>query len=105
MRRLPSGLPHNFIESTHVRAKGLRNFDGAVGLLVVLKNREPGAAYGQAATVDGVHKLRLGLGAALSGTRPVTDIRPPCLKGVEVGAGGDFAVKILAGQPDFEIES
>jgi hypothetical protein len=99
---MPSWLPDNSIHSTHVGTEGFRNEHGAVSLLVVFEDRQPGAADGQAAAVERVHKLGLGLGA-LHGRRPVADVGAARLKGVEVGAGRNFAIKILAGQPDLEI--
>ena len=47
-------------------------------------------------------ELRLCLGALRCG--PVTDVGAAGLEGFKVGAGGDFAVKLLAGEPDFEVE-
>ena len=47
-------------------------------------------------------ELGLGLGAR-RGSRAVADVGAARLEGVEVGAGRDFAVEILAGQPDFEV--
>ena len=49
-----------------------------------------------------MNKFRLGLCALTC--RPVADVGSPGLESVEVGAGGDFAVKLLAGEPDFEVE-
>ena len=97
---MPSGLPDYSIESAHIGPQGLGNEDRAVGLLVVFEDREPGAAHGQAAAVERVHKLGLGLRPP---ARPVADVGAPRLKGVEVGAGRDFAVEILSRQPDFEV--
>ena len=43
--------------TAHVGAQRLGNDDGAVGLLVVFENGEPGAAHGQAAAVEGVDEF------------------------------------------------
>jgi hypothetical protein len=37
-------------------------------------------------------------------SRPVADVRPPRLEGLEVRAGRNLAVKLLAGKPDFQVE-
>ncbi len=42
-------------------------------------------------------------GLALGAGRPVADVGAPRLEGIEVGAGGNFAVETLARQPDLEI--
>ena len=73
---------------------------GAVGLLVVFEDGEPGAADGQSAAVDGVDEFVFtfaagGLEADVGATR---------LEAFEVGAGRDFAIELLARKPDFEIE-
>ena len=73
--------------------------DGAVGLLVVLENREPGAANGEAAAVECVHEFGLLFAGGLE-----ADVGAASLEGFEVGAGGDFAIELLAGEPDFEVE-
>ena len=46
-----------------------------------------------------------GLALAPAAARAVADVGAARLEGVEVGAGRDFAVEILAGQPDFEVVS
>src|SRR5579863_551375 len=100
---MPSFLFSNSIYSTHIWAKRFRNEDGAVGLLVVFDDGEPGAAHGKPAAIDGMHKLGLGGLAGLSGGGPVANIGAARLKGFEVGTGRDFAVEVLARKPDFEV--
>src|SRR6185437_6406679 len=82
-----SGLAHT------INGSGL-----AVGLLVVLENRDPGAPDGQAAAVDGVRQTALALAA---GAEP--NVGPPRLKIREVAAGADLAIRLLAWKPDLEI--
>src|SRR6476646_7501135 len=72
-------LRGNALQPAHV---GSQNF----------KNCKPGSADCEAAAVQGVDKLVLGLGAC----RLVADVGPPCLKGFEIRAGRDFAVELLA---------
>ncbi len=84
--------------AVHVWDEGLGNYDAAVGLLVIFEDGEPGAADGQAAAVERVDELGL--------ARPswaVADVGAAGLEGLEVGAGRDFAVEVLAGEPDFEV--
>jgi hypothetical protein len=99
---MPSWLPDNSIESAHVGRMDFRNLHGAVGLLVVLKDRQPGAAHGQAAAVDGVDKLGLGLGAPFP-AGPGSG----CWRGApgrrRSWSRRRFRGKVLAGQPDFEV--
>ena len=84
--------------AVHVRDEGVWNFDGAIGLLVVLEDCEVGAAYGQAAAVDGVKEVGF---FRAGGT--VFNVCAAGLEGFEVGAGGDLAVEVLSGEPDFEV--
>ena len=69
-------------------------------MLVVFENREPGAAHGEAAAVEGVHEFILSLGCR--GLE--ADVGAAGLEGFEVGAGRDFPIELLAGKPDFEVE-
>src|ERR1039458_1319392 len=84
----------------HVGNEGRGDADGAVGLLVVLEDGEVGASDGEAAAVEGVDEL----GFLLAGGAEA-NVGAAGLKALEVGAGADFAVKLLAGQPDFEVVS
>ncbi len=84
--------------AVHVWDEGLGYFDAAVGLLVVFEDCEIGSAYGEAAAVEGVEEL----GLAGSGWA-VADVGSAGLEGLEVGAGADLAVEVLAGEPDFEV--
>jgi hypothetical protein len=93
-------LTGNAFQAAHVGPERFWNQDRAVGLLIVFDNRHPCASHGQPAAVQGVNELELALGTA----GPVTDVRSPRLEGVEVRAGGDFPVKLLAGEPDLQIE-
>src|SRR5581483_5284869 len=77
-----------------------RDEHGAIGLLVILENGQPGAAHGEGAAIQSMNefRLRLALGA-------VADIGAPRLKRLKIRAGGDFAEKLLAGEPDFDVVS
>src|ERR1039458_5914142 len=99
---MPSSFFNNSIQSAHIWTKKLGDKYGAIGLLVVFDNGEPGAAHGETAAIEGMHELRFGL-CARRGCGAVADVGTARLKGVEVGAGRDFAIKILARQPDLEV--
>ena len=75
--RQPSDPTANFsardpLQPAHVRPQSLRDQHRAVGLLIILQNRQPGPAHGQPAAVEGVHKfvLRLRARPACSGYWP-----------------------------------
>src|SRR5262249_55645415 len=70
---------------------------GAVGLLVVFDDREPGAADRYAAAVERVHEFAFG-GLAFGADRGAAR-----LKSFAVGAGRDFAEGVGAGEPDFDV--
>src|ERR1700723_3967317 len=84
--------------AVHVRHEYVGNPDGAVGPLVVLKNCEIRAAYGETAAVEGVKELGF-FGAG--GTE--ANVGASCLESLEVRARGDLAVEVLTGQPDLEV--
>src|SRR5579863_5124457 len=69
----------------------------AVGLLVVFKDREPSAADSEPAAIESVDEI--GFAAA----RFDFNRRAAGLVGLEVGAGRDFLVGVLAGEPDFDV--
>ena len=87
-------------EPAHIGAKRFRNEDGAVGLLVVLENGEPGASDGEAAAIDGVDEF--GFRFATGGLE--TNVGATGLEAFEVGAGRDFAIELLARKPDLKVE-
>src|SRR5712692_3893352 len=78
--------------------QGLGNNDAAVGLLVVLHDRHPGAADGEAAAVERVDEVGLA-----AGVRAIADIHPPRLEGFEVAARGDLIELIQPRQPHFDV--
>src|SRR5579883_299274 len=67
--------------AAHVRYQRIRHAHGAVSLLIVFENGEPGAAYGKSAAVQGVEKLVLPLALGA-----IADIGTAGLEGLEVGA-------------------
>src|SRR5919107_282177 len=82
----------------HVRPERFGDEDGAVLLLVVLKDREPRAADGEAGAVERVDVL--GLRAA----RPAEAyLRAARLVRLEVRARRDFAEGVLRGQPHLQV--
>src|SRR5437660_1124202 len=72
--------------------------NAAVSLLVVLDDRHPGPADGQAASVQSVDELRLVLAF-----RTVADIRPPRLIRFKIRARRNLAKQLLPRQPDLDI--
>src|SRR5271166_586774 len=86
--------------SPHIRLQRFRNTYAAVGLLIVLDDRNPCASNRQPAAVQRMQKLRLALAL-----RTVANIRPPCLKALEVRTRRNLAKQILARQPDFDVIS
>src|ERR1700674_1624782 len=94
------GNDGRYAVGAHIRLQRLRNAHAAVGLLIVLQNRNPSTSYRQCAAIQRVQKFSLALSL---GT--VADIRPPCLKSFAVRAGRNFAEKILSRQPDFDVIS
>src|SRR5262245_6285234 len=78
------------LEPVHVWPQRLGDHDAAVRLLVVLHDRDHGAADGKPAAVERVHEARLGLGLG-----PVADARAARLEVGAVGAGRDLAIGVL----------
>src|SRR5260370_22417764 len=92
--------PYGDVVRAHVGLQRLRNAHAAVGLLIVLQDRNPCAPYRQGAAVQRVQEFSL---APSLGT--IADIRPPCLKSFKVRARRNLAEQILTGQPDFNVIS
>src|SRR5665213_2739621 len=80
-----------------VRAQSFGHNDAAVGLLVVFDDGKPGAADGESAAVESVDEVSFA--AAGFGLNRC----PAGLVSLEVGAGRDFLVAVLAGEPDFYV--
>src|SRR5262249_55439157 len=74
----------------HVGTQSLWNQYSAVGLLIVFKDRETGAPDCQGAAGQGMDVFSLVLAL-----RPEADIGTAGLKGLEIGAGGNFAEQLL----------
>ncbi len=84
--------------AAHVGDQGVGDADGAVGLLVVFKKGEIGAADRKAGAVEGVDKL-----AFFGAFGLVADVGAASLEGLEIGAGTDLAIGVLAGYPDLQV--
>src|SRR5580700_3047301 len=91
-------LPANYIRA-QIRPQRLRHYHAAIPLLVVFDDRHPGAAHSQAAAVQRMGELGLALRTFESYGSAAG------LEGLEIRAGGDFLVAVLARQPDFDIVS
>src|SRR5258706_3952109 len=72
--------PRNSVNS-HVRPQNSRDYDGAIRLLIILHDRNPGASNSQPRAVQRMHELAL---SAPLGLEP--DTRAPCLKRFAVRA-------------------
>lgn len=80
----------------HVGPQGFGDCDGAVFLLIVFEDGDEGAADGEAGSVEGVYEF--GFFVALE-----SDVCAASLEVEAVGAGADFAVGVLPGEPHFEV--
>src|SRR5690242_4357364 len=80
-----------------VRAQRFGHHHAAVGLLVVFKDRQPGAPNREPAAVDGVHEV----GFTAAGFS--LDRRAPRLVRLEIGARRNLLVSALAGEPDLDV--
>ena len=69
------------LEASHVRTQRLRDDDASVGLLIVLQNRDHGAAHGQSGAVQGMDEFHF---AAVFPAE--ADRRPPGLEILKVAA-------------------
>ncbi len=85
-------------QAAHVGAQRVGDDDGAVGLLVVLEDRDERAADGESRAVQRVHELRL----TRFGIAPAR-LHAPRLKRFAVAARRDLAVLALPRQPDLEV--
>ena len=78
--------------ASHVGDQDFGDAHGTIGLLVVFEHSEVGPTDGEAGTVQGVHVLGL-----FRSCRFVANVRSAGLKVMEVGAGTDLAIGVLAG--------
>src|SRR5437764_13323811 len=96
--RKPSELLRGNPVSIHISTQDFWNQHAAIGLLIVLKNGQPGASDGQTAAVQRVHELGL-----LAAFRTPADIGAARLVGFKVRAGRNLAEKLLPRQPYFQV--
>src|SRR5258708_17870189 len=78
--------------------EGLRDLDAAIVALIVLHDRDQGAADRQAGTVEGMHEPGL-----LLARRAEARLHAPGLEVAAIGAARDLAVAVLAGQPNLDV--
>src|SRR5690606_16835694 len=72
--------------------------DAAVGLLILLEDRDHRPAHREPRTVEGMEQLGLlALGGAMA------DLRAPRLEVAAVRAAGNLAILLLTGKPDLEV--
>ena len=82
----------------HVWAEGFRDKDGAILLLIVVHDSDPGTADGEARAVQGVYKFTFAAGSGLE-----TYAGAARLKGFAIRTRGDFAKLVGGRQPDFQV--
>src|SRR6266436_5645204 len=82
----------------HVWAQDVREQDGAIGLLTIFDDGDPGASDGQAGTVQRVDELALAAGFWLEANSGAAR-----LKGFAVRTGRNFTKSVARRQPDFEV--
>src|ERR1035438_3379766 len=81
-----------------VGPQDFRNEHAAIGLLIVLDDRNPRPSDCQPAAIERVHQLRF-----LAAFRAITDVRASRLKIREVRARGNLAEETLSRQPYFDV--
>lgn len=77
--------------------EGFGDFDGAIGLLVLLEEGDVEAGEGGAGAIESERKAIFPIGVFEAGAHAA------CLIIAEAGAGGDFEVFAVAGGPDFDV--
>src|SRR6266481_4945640 len=82
----------------HVWAQNVREQDGAIGLLTIFDDGDPGAPDGQAGTVQRVDELALAAGFWLE-----ANCGTARLKGFAVRTGRNFTKFVARRQPDFKV--
>src|ERR1700738_5535399 len=82
----------------HIRLQRRGDYDGAVGLLIIVDDCDPGAADGQAGTVQSVDEITFAAGFWLE-----ADAGAARLESFAIGAGRNFAEFVAGGEPDFEV--
>src|SRR5713101_8806721 len=96
----PGGHGRRDAVNPHVRTQNVRDEDGAVRLLIVFHDGNPGPPDGEARAVERVDKFAFS--AAL---RLEADAGAPRLEGFAVRARRNLAELAAGGQPDFEVIS
>src|SRR5690349_15631892 len=84
--------------NAHVWAENFRDQDGAVGLLKILDNCNPGAPHGESRTVERVHEVALAATFWFE-----ANARAARLKSFTIGTRRDFAKFIARGKPNLDV--
>jgi hypothetical protein len=87
------------VSAAHKGPQYSRHLDRAVGLLVVLENGQKRPAKRQTRAIQGVDELRPGFRR-----RSIANSRAPRLEIAAVATRRDLAIRVLAREPDLEIE-
>src|SRR5579885_2547082 len=74
----------NFVDSVEVRSKRFGNHHGAIRLLVVFQDSQPGSSNSYAAAVQSVEKLRLSLPATSKANVGATGLKSPQFEQEEI---------------------
>src|SRR5262245_18347123 len=93
-----SAIRANDLAAVHIGAKDVGYHDHSVGLLIVLEHCDQGSPDGEARAMEGVN-----IAQRPAAARAVARLHPTRLEVAADRAARDFAISILAGQPDLEI--
>ena len=86
------------VDTAHIRQKCGRDAHAAIGLLIIFKHSNQGAPDRKAGTVQRMDELR-----RFFAFRAEARVHPARLEVPAVGAGRNFAIGILAGEPYFKV--
>jgi hypothetical protein len=95
--RLLEALLRDSLRS-NIGPQNLRNHHTSIGLLIILNDRDPGAANGESAAVQSMYEFGL-----IFPFRAIPDVRPPRLVRLKIRAGRNLPIQLLAGQPNLNI--
>src|SRR5712664_1604403 len=95
--RLHLASCRNTVDS-HVWAQGIGDQDGAIGLLIIFDDSDPGAADGEAGAVQRVNKVTLATALWLEANTGAAGLERYAIR-----TGRDLAEFVARGQPNFDV--